>query len=58
MAVPLRPDLLAVLACPRCRGPLREEAPQRRLVCEVCRLAYPIHDEFPSLRPEDGRPVG
>ena len=58
MPVPLRPDLLAVLACPRCKGPLEHEPSARTLTCERCRLAWPILDEFPSLRPEDGRPVG
>lgn len=49
--------LLAILACPRCdeRPPLRRDGD--RLVCDVCRHAYPIVDGIPHLLPENGEEI-
>ena len=39
----LLPDgLLDIMQCPRCAGTLAERAEPPSLVCEKCRLAYPI----------------
>jgi uncharacterized protein YbaR (Trm112 family) len=40
-------NVLNQLACPACRGELRQE--NARLVCIVCRRAYPIVDGIPVL---------
>ena len=41
----LLPDgLLQIMQCPRCGGALRERATPPSLLCEQCRLAYPIAD--------------
>lgn len=50
-------DLLAVIACPACRGDLRYEPARARLVCPVCRVAYPIREEIPSLLKEEALPL-
>jgi len=49
------PEFLAILACPVCRGPLRAEEEPQRLVCESCRVAYPVEDGIPDLLPESGK---
>ncbi len=37
----LAPDLLAILVCPKCKGPLEHRpAPAELLVCHACRLMY------------------
>ena len=37
------PDgLLEIMHCPHCGGALKERAAPSSLVCEQCRLAYPI----------------
>jgi uncharacterized protein YbaR (Trm112 family) len=43
----LAQELLDILACPKCKGPLRvaEEA----LVCPACRLKYAIREGIPVL---------
>jgi len=48
------PELLAILACPRCddRPPL--EAKGTYLVCTVCRTGYPVVDGIPHLLVESG----
>ena len=43
------PKLLEILVCPKCRGPLRHETKPPALVCEACRLRYPIRDGIPIL---------
>jgi uncharacterized protein YbaR (Trm112 family) len=39
----------AVLACPKCHGPLVDRPDGRALECRNCGLAYPIRDGLPVL---------
>ena len=34
--------LLDIMQCPRCGGPLAERAAPPSLVCDRCRVAYPV----------------
>jgi uncharacterized protein YbaR (Trm112 family) len=45
----LSPDLLNILACPKCKGELRLEANQTGLVCDRCKLRYLIKDDIPIM---------
>lgn len=46
----LAPDLLAILVCPKCKGPLEyRQAPAEELVCPACRLIYAVEDDIPVL---------
>jgi uncharacterized protein YbaR (Trm112 family) len=45
----LSPDLLAILACPACKGELAYEESAQRLVCKVCRLRYRVVDDIPVM---------
>ena len=47
MAIP--PDLLEILACPQCKGPVVLTDAQDGLVCEACRLRYAIRDDIPNM---------
>ncbi len=42
-------ELLAILACPVCRGPLTLNEERAILKCGQCRRAYPIRDNIPIL---------
>lgn len=42
-------ELLEILVCPKCRGALELHEDPPRLVCNACRLAYPIRDGIPIL---------
>ena len=42
-------DLLAILACPQCKGALRHEPELPALVCAACRLRFPIRDDIPVM---------
>lgn len=48
--MPVKPELLAHLVCPLCRGSLRPEPDA--LVCRPCRRRYPVVDGVPWLVPE------
>ncbi len=40
-------DLLEILACPQCKGPVKLE--KDGLVCEKCQLLYEIKDDIPIM---------
>jgi uncharacterized protein YbaR (Trm112 family) len=49
-------ELLAILACPNCRGALRHDEAAAELVCTgECKLAYPIRDDIPVLLIHEAR---
>jgi len=46
----LAPDLLAILVCPKCKGPLEHRPPPAELlVCHACRLMYAVEDDIPIM---------
>ncbi|MEU4686153.1 Trm112 family protein [Streptomyces xinghaiensis] len=69
--MPLEAGLLAILACPACHAPLREESGAAstgpsgetpggepgttELVCTGCGLAYPVRDGIPVLLVDEAR---
>jgi hypothetical protein len=42
-------ELLEILACPKCKGEIRLTPAQDGLVCESCKLMYPIKDDIPVM---------
>ena len=51
----LDPSLLAILACPDCKAPLRADDEASELVCTGCSLAYPVRDDIPVLLIDEAR---
>jgi uncharacterized protein YbaR (Trm112 family) len=49
--VSLAPELLDILVCPKCKGPLeyRRDPPPEQLVCHGCRLIYAVEDDIPIM---------
>ena len=45
----LSQDLLDILVCPKCKGDLRLTDKEDGLVCEACKLRYPIKDDIPIM---------
>lgn len=45
----LNKDLLDILACPQCKGPVELTEKETGLVCEKCRLLYEIIDDIPVM---------
>lgn len=46
-------DLLDVLACPQCKGGLRLTEARDGLICEACKLRYPIKEDIPVMLIEE-----
>jgi uncharacterized protein YbaR (Trm112 family) len=59
----MRKDLMEILACPVCKGPLElkvEEEDEKEVIkgslhCERCSEYYPIEDSIPNLLPPNLR---
>ena len=49
--------LLEILACPKCKSPLRTDDAAAELVCTSteCGLAYPVRDDIPVLLVDEAR---
>lgn len=42
-------ELLDILACPKCKGDIRLNDKKDGLICQACRLMYPIKDDIPVM---------
>ncbi|MBI1993578.1 MAG: Trm112 family protein [Deltaproteobacteria bacterium] len=42
-------ELLNILACPKCKGEIHLNPAGDGLICEACRLMYPIKDDIPIM---------
>ena len=56
--MPLSDELLAILVCPQCRGELTYDRAAERLICDKCRLRYPVTDGVPVMLPEEAEKFG
>ncbi|HYX81103.1 MAG TPA: Trm112 family protein [Gemmatimonadales bacterium] len=45
----LPPDLLEILVCPKCKGPLEYRQSPESLACPTCRLIYAVEDDIPIM---------
>lgn len=57
--MPLDPGLLEIMRCPKGHGRLREQetASGTGLVCEPCRLLYPIANGIPNFLIDEAKPL-
>lgn len=53
----LSPKLLAILACPKCKGTLEYREDESVLVCKACLLRYPIRDDIPIMLTDEATPL-
>ena len=49
-------ELLKILACPACKGPLTYR-PDAALDCPVCRKRYPVRDGIPVMLVDEAVPL-
>ena len=48
-------ELLEILACPKCKGDIRLTEQEDGLICDACKLKYPIKDDIPVMLEEEAR---
>jgi hypothetical protein len=51
----IKKELLAILACPKCKQAVKLNEPQNGLVCENCRLLYEIRADIPIMLIEEAK---
>lgn len=49
--------LLEILVCPKCKGELDYRRDESELVCETCRLRYPIREGIPIMLIDEALPL-
>ncbi len=42
-------ELLEILACPKCKGDIKLNEDESGLICNSCKLLYPIKDDIPVM---------
>lgn len=52
----IHPDLLAILACPKCKGGLTPLGNDEGLACPPCGVVYPVRDDIPIMLLEEAVP--
>ena len=50
-------ELLALLVCPKCKGPLEHRPAESALDCPACRLRYAIRDDIPVMLIDEATPL-
>ena len=57
--MPIHPDLLEIVRCPKCKGTVTERQTKsgHGLVCDACKLVYGIVDDIPNFLVEEARPL-
>ena len=50
-------DLLAILACPNCKGDIRLSKDESFIICDNCRLLYRIDDDIPVMLIDEAKKV-
>ena len=53
----ISPDLLEILACPKCKGEVRLSEAQDALSCATCRLRYRIENDIPIMLIDEAQPL-
>lgn len=49
----LNPELLAILACPTCKGELTRMGDDEGLACPACGVVFPVRDDIPIMLVEE-----
>ena len=55
--MPVSKELLDILCCPKCKGDIRLNQDRDGLICDSCRLMYPIKDEIPVMLIDEAIPI-
>jgi uncharacterized protein YbaR (Trm112 family) len=56
--MPIDKELLAILACPQCKGKIYLSETGEGIICDQCRLLYPINDGIPVMLIEEATKTG
>ena len=51
-------ELLEILCCPQCKGDIKLTDDGKGLVCEKCRLKFPVREDIPVMLVEEAEKLG
>jgi len=57
IAMAISKELLDILACPKCKGDLVLNEQGDGLICNACRLVFPIRDDIPIMLIDEAFPL-
>ena len=55
--MPLNPELIEILACPKCKGKIELRADESAFVCRACKLVFVVEDDIPNFIIEEAKPL-
>ncbi len=50
-------ELLDILACPKCKGEIKLSEDNKGIICENCKLTYPIKDDMPVMLMDEAKKI-
>lgn len=50
-------ELLDILACPKCKGDVRLTQKRDGLICDACKVKYPIKDDIPVMLTDEAEKI-
>ena len=53
----IKQELLDILACPKCKGPVQLNETNSGLICLSCKLIYEIRDDIPIMLIDEAKPL-
>ena len=53
----VKKELLDILACPQCKGPVELNTAGEEIICRHCRLLFPIRDGIPVMLLDEAKPL-
>lgn len=51
--MPISKELIEILACPKCKGPLDKTEEPEGFACPPCNLLYKVEDDIPNFLIEE-----
>jgi uncharacterized protein YbaR (Trm112 family) len=55
--MPISRELIEIVACPKCKGPVKLKDDESGFVCASCHLVYPVVDEIPNFLVDEALPL-
>ncbi|MDH3391858.1 MAG: Trm112 family protein [Desulfobulbaceae bacterium] len=53
----IKQELLDIIACPKCKGPVQLNEEKNGLICKPCQLVYEIRDNIPIMLIDEATPL-
>lgn len=50
-------QLLEILVCPKCKGPLEYRSVEGELLCHACKLRYEVRNDIPIMLVDEAKPL-